>query len=107
MPTVAALRKNTYWISLGLDNMFHFIQTVSRVLWPKNPLGQVQTITMSSKPIQMMKALVFRGAGEPRLEDFANTGVHGMPVQLNLDKAWSHNVSRKTGGVDTSSTSML
>jgi alcohol dehydrogenase len=37
----------------------------------------------------------------------ANVGVHGAPVQLNLDKLWSHNITLKTGLVDTSSTSML
>ncbi len=37
----------------------------------------------------------------------ANVGVHGTPVQLNLDKLWSHNITLTTGLVDTSSTSML
>jgi alcohol dehydrogenase len=31
----------------------------------------------------------------------ANIGVHGKPVTLNLDKLWSHNVTLKTGLVDT------
>ena len=37
----------------------------------------------------------------------ANVGVHGTPVQFNLDKLWSHNITLTTGLVDTSSTSML
>jgi len=37
----------------------------------------------------------------------ANVGVHGTPVQLNLDKLWSHNITLTTGLVDTSSTSTL
>lgn len=37
----------------------------------------------------------------------ANVGVHGKPVQLNLDKLWSHNITLTTGLVDTSSTAML
>jgi alcohol dehydrogenase len=37
----------------------------------------------------------------------ANVGVHGKPVQLNLDKLWSHNITLTTGLVNTSSTSML
>lgn len=37
----------------------------------------------------------------------ANIGVHGTPVQLNLDQLWSHNITLTTGLVDTSSTSML
>jgi alcohol dehydrogenase len=37
----------------------------------------------------------------------ANVGVHGTPVQFNLDKLWSQNITLTTGLVDTSSTSML
>lgn len=37
----------------------------------------------------------------------ANIGVHGKPVQLNLDKLWSQNITLTTGLVDTSSTPML
>jgi len=37
----------------------------------------------------------------------ANIGVHGKPVQLNLDKLWDHNITLTTRLVDTVSTSML
>jgi len=37
----------------------------------------------------------------------ANIGVHGKPVQLNLDKLWSHNITLTTGLVDTVTTPML
>ncbi len=37
----------------------------------------------------------------------ANIGVHGKPVQLNLDKLWSQNIKITTGLVDTSTTPML
>lgn len=37
----------------------------------------------------------------------ANIGVHGKPVQLNLDKLWSHNITLRTGLVDTVTTPML
>src|ERR1700719_2545622 len=37
----------------------------------------------------------------------ANVGVHGKPVQLNLDKLWSHNITLTTGLVDTITTPML
>jgi alcohol dehydrogenase len=37
----------------------------------------------------------------------ANVGVHGKPVQLNLDKLWSHNITLTTGLVDTATTPML
>jgi alcohol dehydrogenase len=37
----------------------------------------------------------------------ANIGVHGKPVQFNLDKLWSHNISITTRLVDTITTPML
>ena len=37
----------------------------------------------------------------------ANIGVHGKPVQLNLDKLWSHNVTLTTRLVDTATIPML
>src|ERR1700720_2498831 len=37
----------------------------------------------------------------------ANVGVHGKPVQLNLDKLWSHNITLTTCLVDTITTPML
>ena len=37
----------------------------------------------------------------------ANIGVHGKPVQLNMDKLWSHNVTITTRLVDTVTTPML
>ncbi len=37
----------------------------------------------------------------------ANIGVHGKPVQLNLDKLWAHNITLTTRLVDTVSTPML
>lgn len=37
----------------------------------------------------------------------ANIGVHGKPVQLNLDKLWSHNITLTTGLVNTVTTPML
>jgi alcohol dehydrogenase len=37
----------------------------------------------------------------------ANVGVHGKPVQLNLDKLWSHNITLTTGLVDTVTTPLL
>jgi alcohol dehydrogenase len=37
----------------------------------------------------------------------ANIGVHGKPVQLNLDKLWDHNITLTTRLVDTVSTPML
>lgn len=37
----------------------------------------------------------------------ANVGVHGRPVQLNLDNLWSHNITLTTGLVDTVTTPML
>ncbi len=37
----------------------------------------------------------------------ANVGVHGKPVQLNLEKLWSQNITLTTGLVDTVTTPML
>ncbi len=37
----------------------------------------------------------------------ANIGVHGKPVQLNLDNLWAHNITLTTGLVDTVTTPML
>lgn len=37
----------------------------------------------------------------------ANVGVHGKPVQLNLDKLWAQNITLRTGLVDTVTTPML
>ncbi len=37
----------------------------------------------------------------------ANIGVHGKPVQFNLEKLWSQNITLTTGLVDTSTTPML
>lgn len=37
----------------------------------------------------------------------ANIGVHGKPVQLNLDKLWSHNIVLTTRLVDTVTTPLL
>jgi alcohol dehydrogenase len=37
----------------------------------------------------------------------ANIGVHGKPVQLNLEKLWSHNITITTRLVDTVTTPML
>lgn len=37
----------------------------------------------------------------------ANVGVHGKPVQLNIDKLWSHNITLRTGLVDTVTTPLL
>ncbi len=37
----------------------------------------------------------------------ANIGVHGKPVQLNLDRLWSHNISLTTRLVDTVTTPLL
>jgi len=37
----------------------------------------------------------------------ANIGVHGRPVQLNLDQLWSHNITLPTGLVDTVTTPVL
>ncbi len=37
----------------------------------------------------------------------ANIGVHGAPVSLNLERLWSHNLTLRTGLVDTASTPML
>jgi alcohol dehydrogenase len=37
----------------------------------------------------------------------ANIGVHGKPVQLNLDNLWSHNITLTTRLVDTVTTPML
>jgi alcohol dehydrogenase len=37
----------------------------------------------------------------------ANVGVHGQPVQLHLEKLWSHNITLTTRLVDTVSTPML
>ena len=37
----------------------------------------------------------------------ANIGVHGKPVQLNLDKLWAHNITLTTRLVDTVTTPML
>lgn len=37
----------------------------------------------------------------------ANIGVHGKPVQLDLDKLWSHNITLTTRRVDTVTTPML
>ena len=37
----------------------------------------------------------------------ANVGVHGKPVQLNLDNLWSHNITLTTALVDTVTTPML
>lgn len=37
----------------------------------------------------------------------ANVGVQGQPVQLNLDRLWSQNITLRTGLVNTSLTSLL
>jgi alcohol dehydrogenase len=37
----------------------------------------------------------------------ANVGVHGKPVQLNLDKLWAHNITLTTRLVDTVTTPLL
>ncbi len=37
----------------------------------------------------------------------ANIGVHGKPVQLNLDKLWAQNITLTTRLVDTVTTPML
>jgi len=37
----------------------------------------------------------------------ANVGVHGKPVQLNLDKLWSQNITLRTRLVDTVTTPLL
>ena len=37
----------------------------------------------------------------------ANVGVHGKPVQLNLDKLWSQNITLTTRLVDTVTTPLL
>jgi alcohol dehydrogenase len=37
----------------------------------------------------------------------ANIGVHGKPVQLNLDRLWSQNITLTTRLVDTVTTPML
>jgi len=37
----------------------------------------------------------------------ANVGVHGKPVQLNLDKLWAQNITLRTRLVDTVTTPML
>jgi alcohol dehydrogenase len=37
----------------------------------------------------------------------ANIGVHGKPVQLSIDKLWSHNITLTTRLVDTVTTAML
>jgi alcohol dehydrogenase len=37
----------------------------------------------------------------------ANVGVHGKPVQLNLERLWSHNITLTTRLVDTVTTPML
>jgi alcohol dehydrogenase len=37
----------------------------------------------------------------------ANIGVHGKPVQVNLDKLWAHNITLTTRLVDTVTTPML
>lgn len=37
----------------------------------------------------------------------ANVGVHGKPVQLELEKLWIQNVTLRTGLVDTYSTPQL
>lgn len=37
----------------------------------------------------------------------ANIGVHGKPVQLNLDRLWDHNITLTTRLVDTVTTPML
>ena len=37
----------------------------------------------------------------------ANVGVHGKPVELHLEKLWSHNITLTTRLVDTVTTPML
>ena len=37
----------------------------------------------------------------------ANVGVHGKPVQLSLDRLWSHNITLTTRLVDTITTPLL
>ena len=37
----------------------------------------------------------------------ANVGVHGTPVTLRIDRLWSHNLTVRTGLVDTATTPML
>lgn len=47
---------------------------------------------------------LWKGGG---LLDLPNIGVHGKPVQLNLDRLWSHNITLTTRLVDTVTTPML
>jgi alcohol dehydrogenase len=51
--------------------------------------------------------LTFVKESLPQGGRIANVGVHGKPVQLNLDKLWLQNTTLTTGLVDTASTSML
>jgi len=60
----------------------------------------IEAIGMSSS-FDVCQAIVAAGG------HIANIGVHGTPVQLNLDKLWSHNITLTTRLVDTVTTPML
>jgi alcohol dehydrogenase len=60
----------------------------------------IEAIGMSSS-FDVCQAIVTAGG------HIANIGVHGKPVQLNLDKLWSHNITITTRLVDTVTTTML
>ena len=60
----------------------------------------IEAIGMSSS-FDVCQAIVAAGG------HIANIGVHGKPVQLNLDKLWSHNITLTTRLVDTVTTPML
>jgi alcohol dehydrogenase len=60
----------------------------------------VEAIGMTSS-FDICQAIVTAGG------HIANIGVHGTPVQLNLDKLWSHNITLTTRLVDTVTTPML
>lgn len=60
----------------------------------------IEAIGMSSS-FDVCQAIVAAGG------HIANIGVHGKPVQLNLDKLWSHNITLTTRLVDTVTTPLL
>ncbi len=93
---------------LLIDFVLQFHERMEQGLRPRRATGNVnvhrdETIEALGIPVSfdVCQAIVTAGG------HIANIGVHGKPVQLNLDKLWSHNITLTTRLVDTVTTPML
>jgi alcohol dehydrogenase len=93
-----ALTFGATWIINNSDG-----QAAEKVMALTNNRGVDVAIEAIGQPatFDVCQAIVTAGG------HIANIGVHGKPVQLNLDKLWSHNITLTTRLVDTVSTQML